>query len=157
MENASKALLIAGAVIISIAVISISVVIYFNVKDAITNINMDETAVATHNSRYSSYLGQVTGSQVKICISGILANNYNETTLPEYKVEVSVIDTKLGIGTNDKIDYVKYDSGDTIKAGNGKKPECDNISNYIKSNYIYNGSVTYNAYGIISKIEFTRQ
>ncbi len=157
MENASKAVLIAGSIIVAMAVISIAVVIYFNVKEVMNNVSIDATAISTHNSRFSGYIGQVTGSQVKICISNVLANNYNENTMPEYKVEISVIDAKLKQGINNKLDYIKYESDDINKVGNGKQTTCDKMSDYIKSNYLYMGSVTYNEQGIITKLEFTRQ
>lgn len=161
MENASKAVLIAGAIIVAMAVISISVVIYFNVKDAMSNISIDATSVSTHNSRFVSYIGEVTGSQVKICISNVLANNYNENTTTDYKIEISITDSRLNASntsvTTDKIDYIKYESTDTQKAGNGKQAVCDKMSDYIKTNNLYLGSVTYNEKGIITKIDFTRQ
>lgn len=162
MENASKAILIAGAIIVAIAILSIAVSIYMSVSDVMTNINLDSTTISTHNSRFLEYAGEVTGSNVKICLSNILANNFNDNTLPEYKIEVSVTDRILNASLeagqrvdNNVFEYIKFE--DDNKEGSGKQPICDYMSDYIKTNYIYTGSITYSEYGIISKIEFVRK
>lgn len=149
MENASKALLIAGAIIITLGIISIAVMIYSGARGLVSNSNIDSTVVTAHNARFSEYIGDFNGSQVKTCISTVLANNYNEGTLPEYKVEVSV---KEG---NVITEYVKFDDPSN-KVGSGKKQVCDNISTNIKSNNSYSGDVEYSPNGVITKIEFTR-
>lgn len=162
MENASKAILIAASIIIAIAIISIGVSIYISVSDTMTNINLDSTTISTHNSRFTQYVGEVTGSNVKICLSNVLSNNFNDNTLPEFKIEVSVTDRIVNASlhsdkrvANNIFEYIKFD--DDSKDGSGKKAICDNMSEYIKTNYIYTGSITYNELGLVSKIEFVRK
>lgn len=145
MENSSKALLIAGAIIVAIALVSVSALVYEKVKGTVNNIDMDTTAVSTHNSRFVGYIGEVTGSQVKVCISNALANNYNENTTTEYKIQVKVGD-----------DYYISFAADASKSGSGRQDICDNMSTNIKSNDIYTGTVTYGAHGIINEIVFTK-
>lgn len=162
MENASKAILIAASIIIAIAIISIAVSIYISVSDVVTNINLDSTTISTHNSRFVEYVGEVTGSNVKICLSNVLSNNFNDNTLPEFKIEVFVTDRIVNASLpsgqrvdNNVFEYIRFD--DSSKEGSGKQAICDYMSDYIKTNYIYTGSITYNELGLVSKIEFVRR
>lgn len=148
MENASKAILIAGAVLISLAVISMGVLIYNTVKSTMNNIDIDSVAVSTHNSRFITFIGEVSGIEVKRCISNVLANNNNENTATEYKIEVSVVQS----GTT--VDYVKYSNA--AKTGSGRQTICNQMSTNIKENFRYQGVVNYSSNGIITKIVFTR-
>ena len=52
MENASKALIIAGAILISILLISLGIVIYNSAKDAASTDQMDDFQVSAFNSKF---------------------------------------------------------------------------------------------------------
>ena len=58
MENASKALIIAGAVLISILLISLGIMIYNQAKQVTDNTNLDEVSVTTYNEKFNQYLGE---------------------------------------------------------------------------------------------------
>ena len=78
MENASKALIIAGAILISILLISLGIVIYNSAKDAASTDQMDDFQVSAFNSKFTQYEGKKSGSQVKSLIDDVLACNANK-------------------------------------------------------------------------------
>lgn len=80
MENASKALIIAAAILIAIILIGIGVfVVNQGVGRAQKYANMDSQDVLAFNSEFESYIGtHVRGSTVKSLVSTI--NNHNRTT-----------------------------------------------------------------------------
>lgn len=77
MENASKALIIAGAILISILIVSLGILIFNNFgTKARESANMDEQEIAAFNSKISPYLGNsVAGSQVNALLQYCLACN----------------------------------------------------------------------------------
>ena len=76
MENASKALVIAGAILISIVLITLGVVILGQGQDVVNSSNMDATAISSWNSQFTQYVGtNVTGSNVNALMDSVVANN----------------------------------------------------------------------------------
>ena len=65
MENATKALLIAAAILIAIVLVSIGVFVLRQGQDAMGTINMNETEVLAFNSRLTTYEGTIRGSNLK--------------------------------------------------------------------------------------------
>lgn len=77
MENASKALLIAGAILLSILIIAIGMSIF---NSASSTINDSVGAMSTQekdafNNQFTSYEGAQTGSKVKALIGVLVANS----------------------------------------------------------------------------------
>ncbi len=80
MENASKALIIAGAILISIMIIGLGVVILNNVSDVIKGANVDTEAAQANNEKFVSSFGEnLSASEVKSLINTIRANNITAT------------------------------------------------------------------------------
>lgn len=75
MENASKALIIAGAILLAILIIGLGMFIYQQAYDAIGNTGIDEQKVNAHNSRFLNYEGVQSGSSVRTLLNNII--NYN--------------------------------------------------------------------------------
>ena len=76
MENASKALIIAGAILISILIVGLGVIIYNNVADVAKTGTLDSTQINSHNSPFEGYFGDyVSGSNVKALFTQVQANN----------------------------------------------------------------------------------
>ncbi len=78
MENASKALLIAGAILICILLIAVAMYIYNSanatVDSAVSQMSQQEKDI--YNSKVKSYLGEVVkGSEVKSMIDNIISMN----------------------------------------------------------------------------------
>lgn len=76
MENASKALIIAGAILISILIVGLGVIIYNNVSGIASGTNLDAQEITAHNSPFEGYFGSyVSGSNVKALLTQVQANN----------------------------------------------------------------------------------
>ena len=76
MENASKALIIAGAILVSIWIVGLGVIIYNNVSGIASGTNLDSQEITAHNSPFEGYFGDyVSGSNVRALITQVQANN----------------------------------------------------------------------------------
>ena len=78
MENASKALIIAGAVLIAILLISLTLIIIKNANPVIKQTEQVGATIEVHtfNSQFLPYTGkQVRGSQVRNLCDVVSANN----------------------------------------------------------------------------------
>lgn len=76
MENASKALIIAGAILVSILIVGLGVIIYNNVSGIASGTNLDSQEITAHNSPFEGYFGDyVSGSNVRALITQVQANN----------------------------------------------------------------------------------
>lgn len=84
MENASKALVIAGAILVAILLISIGVLIINSTGDMTDQVGStaDTMAIETFNSQFTNYQGTaVSAAQVKSLVSKVNASNAtNEAT-----------------------------------------------------------------------------
>ena len=76
MENASKALIIAGAILISILIVGLGVIIYNNVSGIATQDTMSQQERAAHNSPFTAYFGNsIQGANVRALITSVNSNN----------------------------------------------------------------------------------
>lgn len=118
MENASKALIIAGAILISILIVGLGVIIYNNVADTAKSGTLDEQQISAHNSPFESYFGNnISGSNVKALISAI--NNNNRTAKSNDDTVGNYIFVK--INNNNKSAFESTITSDNIKTGKNYK------------------------------------
>ena len=77
MENASQALIIAGAILLAILIIAIGMYIYNSASATITDslTNMSTQEIEAFNNQFESYKGQQTGSQISSLAGRIIANS----------------------------------------------------------------------------------
>ena len=76
MENASKALIIAGAILISILIITLGIMIYSNARGVINENAMSELEIQQFNQKFTQYEGKkVRGATVNSMLQTVLANN----------------------------------------------------------------------------------
>lgn len=78
MENASKALIIAGAILISILLITLGIIVYNGSRSTIDESmgSMDETTITMTNSKISQYEGDsVSASSVRALFNQIQSTN----------------------------------------------------------------------------------
>ena len=129
MENASKALIIAGAILLSIVIISLGLVVVNNTRQTINDANTDAQAIQAYNSQWEAYVGaNKTANDVKALITAVNAQNITEqktgnaryiaikpnnpataTKTPTTKPASSAIPTNLVASKNYTIN-VTYDS-----------------------------------------------
>ena len=91
MENATKALIIAGAVLIAILLISLGIAIFKSTSGVEKNVEATAgtMAASTFNSQFTSYIGKnLTSAQLKSLASKIIANN---AKIPEHQIVVEIV------------------------------------------------------------------
>lgn len=79
MENASKALIIAGSILVAIMIVSLGILIFKNMSSSAKEAaNMDEQEIANFNSKLTPYVGQnINGSQVNALIQLVVSIDNN--------------------------------------------------------------------------------
>lgn len=75
MENASKALIIAGAILLAILLISLGILIFSQAQDVVQNNGMTQAEITTFNAKWTKYEGKQKGSVVKTMIQEVIASN----------------------------------------------------------------------------------
>ncbi len=88
MENASKALIIAGAILLSILLISLGIMIFTQAQDVVTGSGMTEAQVSAFNDKFVKYEGDKKGTMVKSLIQEVLATNAESTENDGVSVKV---------------------------------------------------------------------
>ena len=168
MENASKALLIAGAVLIVILLIGIGMLIYSKstrIVDTAASI-MNTQELQSYNSNFTIYEGIQKGPSVKSLISTVIANNANypqidNPTLEQnapckifVKLDASVYDdvAKKLTSHNDKLLFPE-----TIKTKSGMQgsPALSLFSANLNTSATYNISFEYYNSGILKQINIS--
>ena len=95
MENATKALMIAGAVLIAILIIGVGMMIYNSAQGSIEGATskISQQEIELFNSGFTQYEGKMSGSQVKALMSSVINNNNqygaNADNVPEKVIEVT--------------------------------------------------------------------
>lgn len=79
MENASKALIIAGAILLSILLISLGIMIFNQAQDTVSNSGMSKAEISAFNNQFYKYEGKSQkGTDVKALIQEIKASNASD-------------------------------------------------------------------------------
>ena len=128
MENASKALIIAGAILLSILLISLGIMVYQNSKDIATDSsNLDTEKAQTFNNKISTYCGtSKSGTNMNNLMDAIAASNGAQKGKPtQHFVSVSVASGTEGATKTGDIsvsagatgtEYPTFDNSHTYKA-----------------------------------------
>ena len=145
MENASKALLIAGGVLIAILLIAMGMKIFNSTSDTTDNVEttMNATEVAMFNNKFMSYIGnKKTANEAKALINLVISNNSINTK----KVSVRFInkkDTNYNVPTTDSVEKlskiisnISEVSSNTFKISIGTYNEGMLSSGYDEKGYI---------------------
>ncbi len=75
MENASKALIIAGAILLAILLISLGIMIFSQAQDTVSNSGMSDADRQSFNNRFLKYEGKQKGTVVKALLNEVIASN----------------------------------------------------------------------------------
>ena len=79
MENATKALLIAAAVLVAIIIISLTLGVVNQGREAMAGADMSDAEKETYNSKFIAYEGNaVSTTDVNALLSMVLSHNQNE-------------------------------------------------------------------------------
>ena len=141
MENASKALIIAGAILVSILIVSLGVFIFTNASAKAKEMaNLDEQEVSAFNSKITPYLGKsISGSQVNALIQYVISNDLACIQSGE-TVKVITITFPKESGTN----TIRLE-GNKLQGTNVKRVETG-------ANKYYEVQGTYDSNGLITTI-----
>lgn len=91
MENASKALIIAGAILLAILIISLGIMVLNQGKDIIGGSGMSKAQIQAFNSTFTQYEGSKKGSEVRSLIQEVIASNaLEENKDAERKVSLTL-------------------------------------------------------------------
>lgn len=81
MENATKALLIAAAVLIAVLIISLGIVVYRMASETIDSVNFSGQEITAFNDQFTQYQGQHRrGSEVNAMLNTVLASNMKSSS-----------------------------------------------------------------------------
>lgn len=120
MENASKALIIAGAILLSIVLITLGVVIIGRGQEAIDQTNIDDQVVSTWNQKFTQYAGNsVSGTSVNVLINAVLSANATNKTGDTDKL-IQITDDSDVSPTDDTISSIGYTKNCTKATPNKK-------------------------------------
>lgn len=113
MENASKALIIAGAILISILIISLGVLIFNKMgHSAKQAANMDEQEIASFNSKITPYVGDnISGSQVNALIQLVISIDNSAISSGDLSKTVSITYKS----TNNKTNTISVNASKQLK------------------------------------------
>lgn len=76
MENASKALIIAGAILLAIVIISLGLIVVNNTRNVTDNTNLSEQEIQAFNAKFTPYEGEkISGTKVKALLQTAISSN----------------------------------------------------------------------------------
>ncbi len=88
MENASKALIIAGAILLAISIIGIGMFIFQQAQSAMSDTGLDQEKIAAYNEDFLRYEGVQSGTQVRALCDIIRNHNAHYSDDPSRNVNV---------------------------------------------------------------------
>lgn len=151
MENASKALLIAGAILLCILIIAIGMFIYNSAQSTITDslTSLSTQEVEAFNNQFTSYEGIQTGSNVRALMGRLIANADTYADEPA-KIPAVVIDKVTSKDTAAKKTVVTT-AGETQNYIDA----CGSIRNKVETKHEYYIEINYQKNGLIDVVTIT--
>ena len=143
MDNASKALIIAGSILLAVLIISLGVAIFTNLSGSAKEAaNMDEQEISNFNSKISPYVGKnVNGSQVNALIQLVISINNSSINSEEFGRTISITYPMESGGNN----TIKVENKTLKGTGNSKRVKTG-------AGITYNVTTEYSSSGLINKI-----
>lgn len=121
MENASKALIIAGAILISILIITLGIIIYRQAAGIVNTDAMSAVDIEAFNSKFTQYDGNQRGSTVRAIYSTVLANNVSQDS-DDRRVEIEGPTTNSNMKKN--ATSLPASLANDVKSGSMYKVTC---------------------------------
>ncbi len=105
MENASKALIIAGAILLAILIIGLGIFIYRQAANTVSDTGMDQLAIQQFNGQFENYIkDNVSGATVKSLIQLVNTNNAVEDSSKTIALNYEKGLNESGINSVEKYD-----------------------------------------------------
>ncbi len=142
MENASKALIIAGAILLAILIIGLGMYIYQQANSATSGTNLDPTKVQAYNDEFLQYEGVRTGTDALALMA--IIQNHNRTNVDDNTKQISIKEGEATDGVEDPEDTVaenQFTGSKKLKSGLTYKITFSySSSGYITNCYIIQSS-----------------
>lgn len=106
MENTSKALIIAGSVLLAILLISFGIMVFNQAQDTSELNDMDQVEITSFNSKFIKYEGEQKGTDVKSLINEIIAVNGDGDDNNDIEVTGGITDGKTTRGISSNATYI---------------------------------------------------
>ena len=74
MENASKALLIAGAILLAILLISLGIMVFTQAQSTVETSGMSQAEITAFNNKFLKYEGAKDGTMVKALVNEVITS-----------------------------------------------------------------------------------
>lgn len=146
MENASKALIIAGSVLLAIMLVAMGVTIFTRARNSADSTSLDATEISMFNQKFERFDGKRSGSNIKsLCsfaISNASTNKDDSSKLPTIYYKKGTSDEKKAIGGTTATKKIQTYIDD-----------ISNIRTNIYTTTDYNVSISYGTSGLIETIE----
>jgi len=144
MENASKALIIAGAILLSILIIALGIYVFNMAKSATDTNQLDTAAKNTFNAQFEQYEGRQVGSSVKSLLSYMInnagTNADSEDKLPDIEYVAG--------GSEAARNYTNI----TSSVGNTGTSDMSGLRSALSATHYYNVSIDYASDGLVNKV-----
>ena len=138
MENATKALLIAAAVLIAILIISFALIIYNMASETVGNVNLSEAEISQFNAKFTAYEGErISGAQINALTTTTLIHNQKELE-DGTKRFVSVKAKDNILGEEGKEDLVSSEKTKKLPANNFYKVVIEYKDGLVRTINVYN-------------------
>ena len=152
MENASKALIIAGAILLSILIIAIGIYIFNGANSTITDsmTSMSTQEIEAFNNQFLSYDGKQSGANIKALIGKLVAN---ANTYKEEPNKVPFLDSpnKKFNSTSETFDNASY-TGSGAYTLDSYVNQLGKIRNAIENKHEYHVTFQFGEKGLIETI-----
>ena len=142
MENASKALIIAGAILLSIAMIGIGMAVFQMASSTINQANMSGQEIDAYNAEFIKYQGKINGATAKALCGVIRTHNMTNDDVSKQ----IVLDTKTKC------------TGATIEdtTPGSTSQEITTMQNSLNAGTRYEVEFDYTSTSLIKKISITK-
>ena len=154
MENASKALIIAGAILLSIAIIGIGMYVYNMAAGTIEGANMSQQQVTAYNSEFTKYEGVHTGATVKTLFDSVIS--HNTANSDDTSKQIAIKNTVAAAGTTSGTACTGLTDIADTNAGT-PSATLTTYKGYIKSGYKYRVAFNYTKSGMIKEFSVVKQ
>ena len=155
MENASKALIIAGAILLSILIIAIGMYIYTSSHNSISEAGsqISEQEKTSFNQQWNTYEGAQGGNNVKALLQKLIANCNTNREEQQRLVGINCVPTSGGTDYTLSINVSTQDANNfafaaTTAAYNDVSPSdavkvLTGIRNLVEARHTYNITISY--------------
>ena len=97
MENAAKALIIAGAILLSILLISLGIIVVNNTRGTINNANLNTEEIQKFNGRFEAYCGtNKSNAEMNALVQAISASNGAQNGKADQHYISITVDSSIG-------------------------------------------------------------